>query len=108
MQILGNTLTEIATEKAGIIKTRGIVVTSAQSSEALLAIARIAREREARLVRVGALAGDPAQAEVDAGQEAGLDTGHPGAGTDPQAALRAPDRVHRLRRSGARSRTDDM
>ncbi len=27
MQILGNTLTEIATEKAGIIKTGGIVVT---------------------------------------------------------------------------------
>src|SRR5579859_4695195 len=68
MQILGNTLTEIATEKAGIIKTGGIVVTSAQSPEALLAIARVASERGARLVRVGALAGDPAQAEVDAGR----------------------------------------
>ncbi len=68
MQILGNTLTEIATEKAGIIKTGGIVVTSAQSPEALLAIVRIAREREATLVRVGALAGDPARAEVDAGR----------------------------------------
>jgi dihydrofolate synthase/folylpolyglutamate synthase len=68
MQILGNTLTEIATEKAGIIKAGGTVVTSAQSPEALLAIARIARERGARLVRVGALSGDPAQAEVDAGQ----------------------------------------
>ena len=68
MQILGNTLTEIATEKAGIIKTDGMVVTSAQAPEALLAIARVAREREARLVRVGALAGDPAQVDVDAGR----------------------------------------
>ena len=68
MQILGNTLTEIATEKAGIIKTGGIVVTSAQSPEALLAIAGVAQARQAKLVRVGALAGDTAQAEVDAGR----------------------------------------
>src|SRR5712691_5725823 len=67
MQILGNTLTEIATEKAGIINTGGIVVTSAQPPEALLAISRVSHERQAKLVRVGAQAGDPAQAEVDAG-----------------------------------------
>ncbi len=67
MQILGNTLTEIATEKADIIKTGGIAVTSAQSPEALLAIARVCHARQAKLVRVGALADDPAQAEVDAG-----------------------------------------
>ena len=67
MQILGNTLTEIATEKAGIIKTGGIVVTSAQAPEALLAIARVSHTRQAKLVRVGALAHDPAQSEVDAG-----------------------------------------
>lgn len=67
MNVLGNTLTEIATEKAGIIKQGGIVVTSAQSTEALLAIARIARERQARLIRIGPAAGDPAQQEVDAG-----------------------------------------
>ncbi len=66
MQILGNTLTEIATEKAGIIKPRGIVVTSAQAPEALLAIARISNARQAHLIRVGAMADDPAQAEVDA------------------------------------------
>src|SRR2546426_7182293 len=41
MQILGHTLTEIATEKAGIIKPGGIVVTSAQSPEALLVIADV-------------------------------------------------------------------
>src|SRR6266571_809968 len=35
MQILGNTLREIATEKAGIVKPHGIVVTSAQPVEAL-------------------------------------------------------------------------
>ena len=67
MQILGNTLTQIATEKADIIKTGGIAVTSAQSPEALLAIARVCHARQAKLVRVGALAGDPAQTEVDAG-----------------------------------------
>src|SRR5947208_15214700 len=39
MQILGNTLREIATEKAGIIKPEGIGVRSGQAAEALLAIA---------------------------------------------------------------------
>ncbi len=66
--ILGNTLAEIATEKAGIIKPGGLVVTSAQSPEALLAIATIAQQREAQMVRIGSADGDPAQAEVDAGQ----------------------------------------
>jgi dihydrofolate synthase / folylpolyglutamate synthase len=67
MHILGDTLAKIATEKAGIIKQGGIVVTSAQSPEALLAIAVIAHQRAARLVRVGSAGEDPAQAEVDAG-----------------------------------------
>jgi dihydrofolate synthase/folylpolyglutamate synthase len=68
MSILGNTLDKIATEKAGIIKQNGLVVTSARPPEALLAIARIAQQREARMVRVGSADGDPAQAEVDAGK----------------------------------------
>jgi dihydrofolate synthase / folylpolyglutamate synthase len=68
MNILGNTLAKIATEKAGIIKQGGIVVTSAQSPEALLAIAAIAHQRAARMVRVGPEGEDPAQAEVDAGR----------------------------------------
>lgn len=68
MNILGNTLAEIATEKAGIIKQGRVIVTSAQGSEALLAIARIAQERQARLVRVGAAAGDSAREEVEAGR----------------------------------------
>lgn len=67
MHILGNTLAQIATEKAGIIKPHGIVVTSAQAPEALLAITRIAHERQARLIRIGSEAGDSAQAEVEAG-----------------------------------------
>ncbi|MGH2506023.1 MAG: bifunctional folylpolyglutamate synthase/dihydrofolate synthase [Ktedonobacteraceae bacterium] len=67
MHILGNTLAEIATEKAGIIKPGGIVVTSAQSPEALLAIAHIAQQQQARLIRIGPDTGDPAQAEVEAG-----------------------------------------
>ncbi len=65
MQILGNTLAQIATEKAGIIKPHGLVVTSAQSPEALLAIAAVCRQREASLIRVGPIDTDPAQAEVD-------------------------------------------
>lgn len=68
MNVLGDTLEKIATEKAGIIKQDGIVVTSAQAPEALLAIAAIARQRNARMVRVGSAEGDPAQAQVDAGQ----------------------------------------
>ncbi len=66
MQILGNTLAEIATEKAGIIKPNGLVVTSAQEPEALLAIAAVAKLQHAELVRVGSCAADPAQAEVAA------------------------------------------
>ena len=67
-QILGNTLREIATEKAGIIKPNAVVVTSAQAPEALLAIAVVCQQRQARLVRVGSAGIDPAQAEVEAGQ----------------------------------------
>lgn len=68
MNVLGNTLTEIATEKAGIIKPGRVVVTSAQPPEALLPIARIAQERQASLVRVGSAAGDTAQTEVEDGR----------------------------------------
>ncbi|WP_236065105.1 bifunctional folylpolyglutamate synthase/dihydrofolate synthase [Reticulibacter mediterranei] len=68
MSILGNTLDKIATEKAGIIKQNGPVVTSARPPEALLAIARVAQQRAARMVRVGPSDDDPAQAEVDAGK----------------------------------------
>lgn len=68
MAILGDTLGKIATEKAGIIKPNGIVVTSAQSPEALLAIATIAQQRNAHMVRIGATGADPAQAAVDTGR----------------------------------------
>jgi dihydrofolate synthase / folylpolyglutamate synthase len=68
MNVLGDTLAKIATEKAGIIKPEGIVVTSAQSPEALLAIASIAAQRGARMVRIGPLDADSAQVEVEAGQ----------------------------------------
>ncbi|MDQ6660605.1 MAG: bifunctional folylpolyglutamate synthase/dihydrofolate synthase [Chloroflexota bacterium] len=67
MQILGNTLTEIATEKAGIIKPDGIVVTSAQFPEALIAIANVCRKQQARMIRVGAFQHDTAQREVETG-----------------------------------------
>jgi dihydrofolate synthase / folylpolyglutamate synthase len=68
MQVLGNTLREIATEKAGIIKPNGVVVASAQAPEALLAIAATCQKQHARLVRAGSVENDPAQAEVEAGQ----------------------------------------
>jgi len=51
--LLGNTLGEIATEKAGIIKPGVPVVTAAQAPEALAALERIAAERGAPLERVG-------------------------------------------------------
>jgi dihydrofolate synthase/folylpolyglutamate synthase len=53
MEILGHTLTEIAHEKAGIIKRDVPVVTSAREPEALAEITRIAIEREAPLTLVG-------------------------------------------------------
>lgn len=68
MNILGDTLAKIATEKAGIIKQDGTVVTSAQAPEALLAIATIARQRNARMIRVGSATQDPAWREVEAGE----------------------------------------
>ena len=68
VQILGNTLTEIATEKAGIVKPNGVVVTSAQPVEALLAIAATCQKRHAQLVRVGSDGDDTAREEVEAGQ----------------------------------------
>ncbi len=72
MQILGHTLTKIATEKAGIIKPDGVVVTSAQSPEALLAIAVVCQQRHAQMFRIGAIEGDPAKKEVETGQLPGL------------------------------------
>lgn len=53
MEILGSTLTEIAREKAGVIKPGVPVVTSAQEPEALVEIMRIADERGAPLTHVG-------------------------------------------------------
>lgn len=68
MNVLGNTLSSIATEKAGIIKPNRVVVTSAQPPEALLAIADIARKRHARLLRVGPATSDSAREEVLSGR----------------------------------------
>ncbi len=51
--ILGETLAEIAAEKAGIIKPGVPVVLSPQKDEARLVIERIARERGAPLIQVG-------------------------------------------------------
>ena len=51
--LLGNTLTAIATEKSGIIKEGCIVVSSPQVDEADAAIASACRKQGAKLIRVG-------------------------------------------------------
>ncbi len=53
VHILGDTLTEIAREKAGIIKPGIPVVIAPQSEEARLTIERIAAEKSAPVTRVG-------------------------------------------------------
>ena len=52
-QILGNTIAEIAREKAGIIKSGCWVVISPQPEEAAAVITSICHEKEAKLVQVG-------------------------------------------------------
>jgi len=51
--VLGNTLTKIATEKAGIIKPGSIVVVSPQTEEAFKVIEATSVKQGAKLVRVG-------------------------------------------------------
>jgi dihydrofolate synthase / folylpolyglutamate synthase len=51
--VLGNTLAEIAGEKAGIIKAGKPVVSAPQQDEAAKVIERVCSERKARLIRVG-------------------------------------------------------
>src|SRR5437660_1206278 len=58
MAILGNTLSQIAAEKAGIIKLHGTVVTSAQAPEALRVIAATCQQQQADLTRVGSAESD--------------------------------------------------
>jgi dihydrofolate synthase/folylpolyglutamate synthase len=52
-EVLGDTLTKIASEKAGIIKSGCPVVISPQTDEAAAVFENIAAERNARLIRVG-------------------------------------------------------
>ncbi len=53
MDVLGHTLMEIATEKAGIIKPGCTVVSSHQKPEAMSVIEKVCCERGVRLIRVG-------------------------------------------------------
>lgn len=53
MEVLGNTLAKIATEKAGIVKPGVPVVTAPQFPEAMDAIEKVCRERRAQLVKAG-------------------------------------------------------
>jgi len=49
IDILGNTLEKIASEKAGIIKDNGLVVSYPQEEEGMVAIERVARDKNAQL-----------------------------------------------------------
>ncbi|MDO8715973.1 MAG: folylpolyglutamate synthase/dihydrofolate synthase family protein [Dehalococcoidales bacterium] len=51
--VLGNTLPQIAAEKAGIIKPGSIVVTSPQVDEVNLVFEQACRKNDAKLIRVG-------------------------------------------------------
>jgi len=53
MAVLGNTLAEIAGEKAGIIKEQIPIVSAPQANEALEVLKRVANERNSPLVLVG-------------------------------------------------------
>ncbi len=53
MDVLGDTLTKIATEKAGIIKPGSVVVASPQFPEAMAVIEKTCRQRGVRLIKVG-------------------------------------------------------
>jgi dihydrofolate synthase/folylpolyglutamate synthase len=53
MEVLGNTIPEIAAEKAGIIRQDGIVVSSSQVDEAEKVISRVCGEKNAELIKVG-------------------------------------------------------
>ena len=53
MDVLGDTLAEIARGKAGIIKPGSIVVTAPQVPEAMDVLEDVCRQREVKLVRVG-------------------------------------------------------
>jgi dihydrofolate synthase/folylpolyglutamate synthase len=97
MQILGDTLTQIATEKAGIIKPNGVVVTSAQPPEALLAIAAVCQRQHARMIRIGAADGDPAQEEVETGRLTALSYRYrleERSGEHQRFAIWAPERTY--------------
>jgi dihydrofolate synthase/folylpolyglutamate synthase len=52
-EVLGDTLAQIATEKAGIIKPGSTVISSPQPPEAMMVIEGVCRERGVKLVRVG-------------------------------------------------------
>jgi dihydrofolate synthase/folylpolyglutamate synthase len=52
-EVLGDTLAQIATEKAGIIKPGSTVISSPQPPEAMAVIEGVCRERGVKLVRVG-------------------------------------------------------
>lgn len=53
MDVLGDTLEKIATEKAGIIKPGSPVVCAPQFPEAMAVIEKVCREKSARLIRIG-------------------------------------------------------
>ncbi len=52
-EVLGHTLTEIAGEKAGIIKPNGLTITAPQAPDALAVIKQVSAKRNSQLFEVG-------------------------------------------------------
>jgi dihydrofolate synthase / folylpolyglutamate synthase len=69
VEVLGHTLTEIATEKAGIIKPGQPAVTAPQTPEAMAVLERVARQREAVLTVASSPAATGRPVCVTAGQD---------------------------------------
>ncbi|MFT8873054.1 MAG: folylpolyglutamate synthase/dihydrofolate synthase family protein [Sporolactobacillus sp.] len=53
MQLLGDTIADIASEKAGIIKDGGVIVTTAEHPDAQRVIEKTAHQKRARLLALG-------------------------------------------------------
>ncbi len=71
VKVLGNTLTKIAGEKAGIMREGRSVVVGEQEPEALKALKRRARDAGARLVQAGSVVSVPSVQSVADGLEFG-------------------------------------
>jgi dihydrofolate synthase / folylpolyglutamate synthase len=96
MAVLGNTLAQIAAEKAGIIKRRVPVVSAPQADEALEVLERVAKERDCTFVLVGRdVKFERINSSLD-GQALDLSSFHPSTGSGQRFPLSAQPESLRL------------